>query len=462
VTTAGEATPGTAMDRGAGAEDLGPSVTMPYPGPRARSVIDRMRGIEGAGPRTGGDEAPLVVETAAGSILIDPDGNRFVDMAGSFAAATIGHSHPAVVAAVRDQVGRASHVSSASTSEARVAFEEALVGIAPAGLDRVLLGMSGSDANDTAIRLARTLTGRREVIAFSGGYLGRGSGMIGLGGKARFREAVGIEADAHFLPYPYPYRWPFGPPDTAGDAALALVRHAIENPASGVGAVAAIIVEAVQGNGGVVIPPDRFLAGLRDLCDRHGIVLIFDEIQCGFGRTGRTWAAEHWGVVPDLMTAGKGIGGGLAVSAVVGRNAFMSHWPPGTHTSTFMGDAVNLAAGSAAIRVLQDEGLVDRSAELGRRALARLRDGLADGARVGELRGLGLFVGIELIVDPENRAPDAARTARIRRAAFDRGVVLGAGGHAENVIKLCPPLTIEEPLLDTALEVTIDAIRGTE
>ena len=441
----------------------GPSVTVPYPGPRARAVIDRMRAVEGAGPRTGGSDAPLVVESAAGSILTDPDGNRFVDLAGSFAAATIGHSHPAVVAAIRDQIGRVSHVSSAATSEPRVAFEEALVGIAPPGLDRVLLGMSGSDANDTAVRLARTLTGRREVIAFSGGYFGRGTGVIGLGGKARFRETVGVGADAHFLPYPYPYRWPLGADDPAdvGAAALALVQYALEDPASGIGPVAAIVVEPVQGNGGVVIPPDGFLAGLRELCTRHGVVLVFDEIQAGFGRTGRTWAAEHWGVVPDLMTVGKGVGGGLAVSAVVGGAAFLSHWPPGTHTSTFMGDAVNLAAGTAAIGVLRDEGLAGRSAALGARALDRLRDALADDPGVGEVRGLGLFIGIELVADGGTRGADPERLARIRRAAFERGVVLGGGGHAENVLKLCPPLTIEERLLETSLEITIDTIRGT-
>ena len=223
------------------------------------------------------------------------------------------------MAAVRDQVGRLSHVSSASMSEARVAFEEALVAIAPEGLDRVLLGLSGSDANDTALKLARTLTGRHEVIAFSGGYFGRGSGVIGLNGKARMREAAARAVDAHFLPYPYPYRWPAGPGDRAGEMALALVRHALEDPASGIGPVAAVVVEPVQGNGGVVVPPDGFLTGLRELCDRHGAVLIFDEVQGGFGRTGRTWAAEHWSVVPDLMTVGKGIGGGLALSAVVGR-----------------------------------------------------------------------------------------------------------------------------------------------
>jgi 4-aminobutyrate aminotransferase-like enzyme len=443
--------------------EAGPSVSVPYPGPHARRVIERMRAVEGAGPRTGGADDPLVVDSAAGSILTDPDGNRFVDLAGSFAAATIGHAHPAVVAAVQQQVGRVSHVSSASVSEPRVAFEEALVAIAPDGLDRVLLGMSGSDANDVAVKLARTLTGRREVLAFSGGYLGRSKGVVGLGGKARFRAALGVEPDAHFLPYPYPYRWPLGDtdPDAVGAAALALVRHALEDPASGVGPPAAIIVEPVQGNGGIVIPPDGFLAGLRELCDRHRVVLIFDEVQAGFGRTGRTWSSEHWGVVPDLMTVGKGVGGGLALSAVVGRAAVMSHWAPGTHTSTFLGDAVNLAAGVAAIGVLRDEGLVERSAALGARALDRLRVGLEGDEGVGEIRGLGLFIGIELVTDRGSRAPDPDRIARIRREAFGRGVLLGTGGHAENVIKLCPPLTIAETLLDTALAITVDAIRGT-
>jgi len=443
------------------ARETDPLVAVPYPGPRARRVIDRMRAVEGAGPRTGGDDPPLVVESALGSTLTDPDGNRFVDLAGSFAAATIGHAHPAVVDAVRDQVGRLSHVSSASLSEARVAFEEALVAIAPAGLDRVLLGLSGSDANDTALKLARSMTGRREVIAFSGGYFGRGGGVIGVNGKARLRLAVGRDAEAHFVPYPYAYRWPLGPGEGAGAAALALARYALEDPASGIGPVAAVVVEPVQGNGGVVVPADGFLAGLRELCDRAGAVLVFDEIQCGFGRTGRPWAADHWAVVPDLMTVGKGIGGGLALSAVVGRERFMGHWAPGTHTSTFMGDAVNLAAGLAAIGVFRDERLAERSERLGGQALERLRAALADAPHVGEIRGLGLFAGIEIVADRDTRAADPGRTARIRAAAFDVGVLLGSGGHAENVIKLCPPLTIDEPLLQATLDLTIDIIRGT-
>ena len=441
-------------------EAAGPLIVTAYPGPRARAIIERMRAVEGAGPRTGGEAPPLVVDSASGSTLVDPDGNRFIDLAGSFAAANVGHNHPAVVAAIREQAGGVSHVSSASVSDARVGFEEALVEIAPTGLDRVLLGLSGSDANDTALKLARTLTGRRGVLAFSGGYFGRSSGVIGINGKSAMRAAAAVDAGAQFLPFPHPARWPLGPADEAGPQALALVRHALEDPASGVGQVAAVIVEPVQGNAGVVIPPDGFVAGLRELCDRHGAVLIFDEIQSGFGRTGRAWAADHWSVVPDLMTVGKGIGGGMAVSAVVGREAFMRHWRPGTHTSTFMGNAINLAAGRAAVGVFRDERLAERSAVVGARLVDRLRAALADEPHVGEIRGLGLFVGIDIVSGHDSREPDPRRTAAIRAAAFERGVVVGVGGNADHVLKICPPLTIDERILDVAVEVTVEAIKG--
>jgi 4-aminobutyrate aminotransferase len=439
---------------------IGPRMVTPYPGPNARRVVERMRAVEGAGPRTGGTDDPLVVAEAHGATIVDPDGNEFVDLAASFAAANLGHSHPNVVEAIRDQAGRMSHVSSASASGQRVAFEEALLEIAPAGLDRVLLGISGADANDTAVKLARSLTGRREVIAFSGGYFGRSSGVIGLNGKAAQRVRVARDADAHFLPYPYPYRWPLGRAEDASEQALALVRHALEDPASGVGPVAAIVLEPVQGNGGIVIPPDGFLTGLRELCDRHGLVLVFDEIQSGFGRTGRLWASEHWGVVPDLMTVGKGIGGGMALSAVVGRHDFMGHWPPGTHTSTFMGNAVNLAAGRAAIDVMRRDRLWERSARLGGELRTTLLADLADFPQVGEVRGLGLFLGIEVVTDRDTRAPDPERATRFRRAAFERGVLVGIAGHHENVLKICPPLTIDERLLGSAVGILVESIKG--
>ncbi|HVL54761.1 MAG TPA: aspartate aminotransferase family protein [Vitreimonas sp.] len=438
-----------------------PAATEPirYPGAEARATIARIRAVEGAGPRTWGSDAPLVVESALGSTLTDPDGNRFMDLSASFAAATIGHAHPDVVRAVQEQIGRLSHVSSAFVSEPRAAFQEALVGIAQEGLDRVLLGMSGADANDVALKLARTLTGRREVLAFSGGYFGRGGGVVGVNGKTRFRTSVGRDSEAHFLPFPFAYRWPLGSGEDAGGQAIALATDAIESPASGIGPLAAIVVEPVQGNGGIVVPPAGFLEGLRALCDRHGIVLIFDEIQCGFGRTGRIWAAEHWGVVPDLMTVGKGIGGGLALSAVLGSAATMSHWPPGTHTSTFMGNAVNLAAGRAAIDVLVRDRLWERAARLGARLIGSLREQLGDLDHVGEVRGLGLFAGIEVVRDRPSRLPDPDRARRIRDAAFERGVIVGAAGHHDNVLKVCPPLTIDEAQLDDAVGVLVEASR---
>ena len=450
-----------AAEAGAAVEAIldAPRIVTGYPGPKAQALIDRLQAVEGAGPRTGPPGTPLIVDHAAGANLVDPDGNAYVDLAGSFAAATVGHGHPEVVAAIRDQAGRASHVSSASASEARVAFAEALVRIAPPALDRVLLGMSGSDANDAAVRLARSLTGRRGLIAFSGGYLGRSGAVVGLNGRVALRQRVARDPDAEFLPYPFAYRWPLGDPGRAAEDAVALVRHAVEDPASGIGPPAAIVVEPVQGNGGVVVPPTGFLEGLRDICDRNEVVLVFDEIQSGFGRTGRTWAAEHWGVAPDLMTVGKGIGGGMAVSAVVGRAAFMSHWPPGTHTSTFLGNAVNLAAGVAAIRVFQRERLWERSARLGLTLLERLTRELAGVAHVGEVRGLGLFVAIEIVVDRASTAPDVDRSRAIRDAAFRRGVVVGSAGPWDAVLKLAPPLTIDERQLDASIDILLESIR---
>ena len=429
---------------------------------RSAAIVERLRAVEGAGLRTGAEAAPLVIASGSGSTLVDVDGRHYVDLYASFAAANLGHAHPDVTAAIVEQAGRLTHASSAFVTEERVAFEEALVAMAPAGLDRVLLGISGADANDLAIKLARTLTGRREIVAFSGGYLGRSSGVVGANGKVAYRRRVGRDADAHFLPFPGGHRWPHGPAAQAGELVLSLLREALEDPASGIGPVAAIVVEPVQGNAGVVIPPDGFLAGVRELADRHGALLVFDEIQSGFGRTGRPWAAEHWGVIPDLMTVGKGIGGGLAVSAVVGRARAMSHWEPGTHTSTFLANALNLAAGRAALGVMARDRLWERSARLGSALLERLRHDLAGLPHVGDIRGLGLFVGIDIVDDRDDDAPDAARAERIRDACRSRGVIVGLGGPAESVIKLSPPLVIDEAELWPAVDVVVRMLRESE
>ncbi len=239
------------------------------------------------------------------------------------------------------------------------------------------------------------------------------------------------------------------------EIALGLLEDALADPASGVEPPACVLVEPIQGNGGVVIPPAGFLAGLRRLCDRTGTLLVFDEIQCGFGRSGRMWASEHEDVVPDLMTVGKGIGGGLALSAVLGRSELMTTWEPDAVTSTFLANALNAAAGCAAIDVLREEGLVERSARLGAHALPRLKDGLAVSPAVGDVRGRGLFVGLEIVKDGE---PDPERAGQTQRALREQGVLVGRGGRYGNVLILAPPLVIEEGVLDEGLDTILSVM----
>jgi 4-aminobutyrate aminotransferase-like enzyme len=232
----------------------------------------------------------------------------------------------------------------------------------------------------------------------------------------------------------------------------------VSDPASGVEAPACIVLEPIQGNGGVVIPPPGFLTGLRRIADACGALLIFDEIQCGFGRSGRVWACEHEGVTPDLMTIGKGIGGGVALAAILGRDDVMTTWKPDAVTSTFMANALNLAAGVAAVDALRDEQLVERSARLGDFVLGRLREELGGSENVGEVRGRGLFVGIEVVRDRGTRIPDAERTGRAIRELRARGVLVGRGGRYGNVVKLSPPLIIGEDELADALRTVTEVL----
>jgi 4-aminobutyrate aminotransferase-like enzyme len=417
-------------------------------------VRDRIRALEGGGMRTFADPDPTVWARAEGAHLWDEDGRRYLDLYAGFAVANVGHCHPRVTAAIREQAGLLTHCPSAAPSRVRAELYERLVAIAPPGLTRVLCAVTGSLANELAIALARAATGRPGVLTFSGTYLGRSRGAVGMAGKHAYRGPVGARADAQFLPFPDPFRSPWAGGGDPGAIALGLVEQALADPASGVDPVAAVVLEPIQGNGGVLIPPPGFLAGLRELCDRHGALLVLDEIQCGFGRAGAMWACELEGVVPDLMTVGKGIGGGLALAAVLGREDVMTTWTADATTSTFLTNALNERAACAAIDVLRDEALVERSRALGERALTRLRDRLAGSAGVGEVRGRGLFLGIELGgADPD---PDGARAARL--ALRDRGLIVGASGRHGNVLKLSPPLVIDEHELDGAIDTIVEVL----
>jgi 4-aminobutyrate aminotransferase-like enzyme len=426
-------------------------------GTASEQIRDRIGRLEGAGTRTFAEPEPLVWEQTERCRVRDADGRWYLDLYAGFAAATVGYCHPRVTEAICRQAATMTHCPSAAPSAVRAELYERLLAIAPPGLARVLPAVTGSLANETAIQLAKAATGRSTVISFSGAYLGRTLGVVRYAGKHAYRERLGAETDAQFLPYPDPYRSPWAGRDP-GVAALALLEQLLTDPASGVASPACVVVEPIQGNGGAVVPPDGFLAGLRALCDATGALLLFDEIQCGFGRTGRMWACEHEGVVPDLLTAGKGIGGGLALAAVLGREDVMTTWPPDTITSTFLTNALTGAAACAAIDVVREERLLERAATFGARALEWLRGSLHDHPRVGDVRGRGLLLGLELVRDRDRHEPDPDYTARVVRGLRDRGVLVGRGGRFGNVVKLSPPLVIGEDELDDGLTTIVEVL----
>lgn len=413
------------------------------------AIAERCRRLEGGGLRTFVEDPPLVWQRANGCHVEDADGRRYLDLYGGFAVAATGYGHPRVVAALKAQADELMHCPSAHPSRARAEFLEALHSIAPEGLDRFLPAITGAMANEIAVALARTQRGG-EIVAFSGGYFGRSLGTVGLAGKPRYREALGVPAAAQFVPFPYPLRMG----ESASDIAMDRLER-LAAPAGGAGRIAAVVLEPIQGNGGVVIPPADFLPRLRRFCDRTGALLIVDEIQSGCGRTGTMWAIERSGVVPDLMTVGKGLGGGVAVAAVMGRAETMA-WPPDSFTSTFLTNNLGLAAATAAIGVMRDERLAERARTLGPGALDRLRRGLADVAGVAEVRGIGLWFGIEL-VDEDGR-PATGGAKRAVALARQRGVLLGRGGYDDNVVKLSPPLVIDEAELAQGIDTAVGAV----
>ena len=301
-------------------------------------------------------------------------------------------------------------------------------------------------------------TGRPRVLAFHGSYHGLTLGALSVSAREDFRAPfqAQLAANAVFAPYPYTYRSAFGE-DPTGERALAYVERLLDGPGTAAEGIGAILLEPVQGRGGDVVPPDAWLPGLRRICDERGLLLVLDEVYTGFGRTGRWFACEHSGVVPDLLVVGKALTGGLPFAACIGTDAVMEAWPRSTgeaiHTSTFLGNPVACAAALASLRVLEEERLVERSARMGARLLARLRDVCAGHPHVGEVRGLGMMIGVEMVRDLGTREPAPDLVGRVVVEALRRGVLLLGGGVHGNVLSLSPPFVITERQMDAAVQV---------
>ncbi len=440
-----------------------PHIKMPLPGPRAQALIARdAEVISPSYPR----DYPFAMSHGRGTEVWDVDGNRFLDFAAGIAVCATGHAHPQVVAAVQKAAGEFLHISSDYWHEQMVGLGERLAKLAPmqtiAGEGAMsFLCQSGTEAVEGAIKLARYVTRRPRFIGFLGGFHGRTMGSLSFT-SSKYTQQLGFAPTmpgVTHVPYPNPYRPLFAGADQ-GQAVLDYISMLFERsvPAA---EVAAILVEPIQGEGGYLVPPDGFLAGLRALCDKHGILLIFDEVQCGVGRSGKMFACEHWGVAPDIMTSAKGLGSGLPIGAIVAKKSIMSQWKRGSHGNTYGGNPITCAAASATLDLVAG-GFADNAASVGAHFMSRLHELAKTYPCIGEVRGKGLMIGMELIETDGNKTPANALCDAVITRAFHNGLLLLSCG--VSTVRFMPPLNTSIAQIDEAvalLRTSLDeALRG--
>jgi 4-aminobutyrate aminotransferase/(S)-3-amino-2-methylpropionate transaminase len=409
-------------------------------------------------PRGWGSTSPTYVERAENAELWDVEGRRYIDFGAGIAVLNTGHLHPKVKAAVADQLDRFSHTCfMVNPYEVAVELAERLNALVPGPTPKKTMFVnSGAEAVENAVKIARAATGRPGIIAFSGGFHGRTMMALALTGKiAPYKLGFGpFPADVYHAPFPYEYR---GVSVADSLAALDELFHTDIEPSR----VAAIVLEPVLGEGGFVVAPPEFLQALRARCDEHGILLVIDEVQTGFARTGRMFASEHAGVEADIVTMAKSLAGGFPLAAVTGRATVMDAPGPSGVGGTYGASPLACVAALAVLDVIEEEGLVERAAVLGDRIRQRLHAFAAADTRIGDVRGLGAMVAFELVTDPATKEPDAIRTAALVAAAVERGLILLSCGTGKNVIRILAPLTIPEALLDEGLDILETALAAT-
>jgi 4-aminobutyrate aminotransferase len=396
---------------------------------------------------------PLVIDHGKGSYLYSVDGRRYLDFACGIAVTNLGHAHPDVLRAVHEQVDRLMHTSVVAHHQPAIELAERIAALAPGKLDKIFFANSGAEAVEGAIKLARYVTGKPALIAFQGAFHGRTYGALSLtASKSYYRERYEpFLPGVYHVPYPYPYRNPSGPGDEATlDYVFEFIAQMLDTRVPPKN-VAAFIVEPVLGEGGYVVPPKDFLPRLRELCDKHDILLIADEVQSGYGRTGKFFAVEHSGVVPDIMTLAKSIAAGLPLSAVVASSKLMDRWEPAAHGSTFGGNPVSCAAGIATLEVFEREHVIENAQQKGAELMRRLGELQKNTPAIGEVRGLGLMIGVELV--DKHGKPDKHAQKQIRQVCLDSGLVILSCGTDDNVLRLVPPLNISEQELNEGWEI---------
>jgi len=417
------------------------------PGPRSREILERKERVVAAPLSL---VHPIVIARGDGARLTDVDGNTFLDFTGGVGCLNVGHTHPEVVAAAKDQLDHFSHTDFTIVPyEVYVRLAERLVELVPiSGAKKAAFFNAGAEAVENAVKFARSYTKRPAVIAFEGGFHGRTLLSLSLTSKTHpYKAGLGPFApEVYRVPFPHSYRGP-----SAEDALAALERALITQVAAET--VAAIVIEPVLGEGGFVVAPREYLEGVRRICDDNGIVLVVDEVQTGYGRTGKMFAIEHSGVEPDLVTIAKSIAGGLPLSAVVGKAEIMDAPPDSGIGGTYVGNPVALAAALAVLDVFEEEDLVERAGTIGETIRARMSAWQERFDAIGDVRGLGAMLAVELVHDRETKSPAPDLAAAVIEAARAEGLLLLTSGIYSNCIRVLLPLTIADAELDEGLSV---------
>ncbi len=438
------------------APHVGPKLKTKLPGANAARIVkDDTKWMSPSYTRS----YPLAIKRGRGVMVEDVDGNQFIDFAAGIAVLSTGHCHPEVVAAIKKQAGEFIHMSGTDFYyENMITLAERLSKVAPMkGPHKIYYGNSGTEAIEAAIKLARYHTKRQNIIAFYGAFHGRTMGSLALTSSKvqQRRRFFPLMPGVTHVPYPNVYRRPEGTDEKqyAIDCAR-FIEEKLFKTTLPPEEVAAIFVEPIQGEGGYVVAPTEFMQELRRICDKHGILLVCDEVQSGAGRTGKWWAVEHTGVQPDIITVAKGIASGMPLGVTISRSDIMD-WVPGSHASTFGGNPVCIASALATMDVLEREG-VKNARVVGEYIMKRLRTWPSKHPMVGDVRGRGLMIGVEIVRDQKSKAIAHDERDKIVDLAFERGALfLGAG---ENSIRICPPLIITKEQADAGLDILEESI----
>ncbi len=430
-------------------------ISMTLPGPKAQALIARDRAVTTPSyPR----DYPFVMARGRGAEVWDVDGNRFLDFMSGIGVCSTGHAHPQVVQAIREATEDFLHISSDYWHERMTRLAERLNALNPVGEPaQVLICQSGTESVEGALKLARYVTNRPRFIGFLGGFHGRSMGSLAFT-SSKYTQQAGFfptMPGVTHVPYPNPYRPVLAGADQ-GKAVIDFIENVLFQNNLPPSEVAAVLVEPIQGEGGYIVPPDGFLAALRALCDRHGMLLIFDEVQSGIGRTGKMFASHHWGVTPDIMTLAKGLGSGLPIGVVVARRRYMEQWKRGAHGNTFGGNPLCCAAALATLDLVEREYAAN-AASGGEYFRGRLRELRERYPCIGDVRGKGLMIGMELVTDRNAKTPARALCEAVLTRAFHQGLLLLACG--QSTVRFIPPLMINRGHVDEAMRMLEAALK---